>query len=223
MLLEVCAYNVQSAILAQQNGAGRIEFCADPYHGGITPSYGAIMQAIEQVTIPVYCMIRPRAGNFIYNEQEIAIIKKDIMACRELGCKGIATGAHLADGKLDVDLMKRMVDWAYPMGVTCHKVFDLAPDAFQALEAVINAGCERILSSGLQPNAMEGADTLKALHEQAAGRIIIMAGGGVRSTNISELMNKTGLAEYHSSALKYSDEKYIADVAELKALVKSLQ
>jgi len=223
MLLEICVYNIQSAIIAQQHGAQRIELCADPGNGGITPGYGTIAHTLELLTIPVYCMVRPRGGNFIYDEHEKAIMKKDILQCKEMGCRGIATGAQLPNGEPDTEFMKRMVEWAYPMGVTCHKVFDVTPDAMRSLEAVISTGCERILTSGLRPTAIEGSATLKALQLQAAGRIIIMAGGSVRSSNLQQLISATGLTEYHSSALVQRAGDYIADATEVQLLKACLR
>ncbi len=223
MILEVCAFNIQSCLIAEQAGAGRIELCADQGAGGITPSYGLIEYALRTLSIPVFPMIRPRGGNFLYDEHEIAIIKKDVLICRELGCPGIATGAHLPDGKIDIELMKRIVEWAHPMAVTCHKVFDRTPDAFQALEDVISSGCARVLTSGLQKTATEGASTLLQLVSAAKGRIIIMPGGGVRSSNILDLVKSTGANEFHSSALTFRSSSDIADKQEIQALVSVLE
>jgi copper homeostasis protein len=219
MLLELCVYNIQSALIAQQHGAQRIELCADPKSGGITPSYGTIQHAVAHLTIPIYCMVRPRGGNFVYDDDEKEIMKKDILQCKELGCRGIATGAQLPTGELDVEFMKRMVEWAYPMGVTCHKVFDVTANAMTSLDAVLATGCERILTSGLQPTAMAGSATLAELRAQANGRITIMAGGSVRSTNLQQLIAATGLTEYHSSALISKTDTYIADAHEVQQLV----
>lgn len=222
MIIEICAYNIQSCIIAARAGASRIELCTAPAYGGITPSHGAIEQAIRKVNIPIYCMIRPRGGDFVFDQDEIAIMKRDIFVCKELGCRGIATGAQKQDGNLDADLVKRMVEWAYPMGVTCHNVFDKAPDAFSTLEAVIESGCERILTAGLQPKAIEGMAVLKKLITAAAGRIIIMPGGGVRSSNLSQLIATTEAKEYHSAALTYTDDRFIADEEEVRKLVERI-
>jgi len=220
-MLEVCAYNIQSCRIAKQAGAKRIELCADPAAGGVTPSYGTIQYVLEQISIPAYIMLRPRGGNFVYDADELAIMYRDIHILKELGCPGIATGVLLPDGRIDTQQMKRITELAYPMGVTCHKAFDRTPDAAQALEDVIATGCERILTSGLMPNAMEGANILHSLVQQAAGRIVIMPGGGVRSTNIAQLRQITGAAEYHSSGITNTDYLYIASAAEIKAMAQN--
>jgi copper homeostasis protein len=222
MMLEVCAFNIQSCGVAEMAGAGRIELCADPLEGGTTPSYGLLQYAREHIAIPVFPMVRPRGGNFVYDGAEIAIMKKDIIVCQELGFGGIATGAQLATGKIDADLMKRIVEWAYPMEVTCHKVFDGTPDACEALEALIAAGCARVLTSGTGKTAMDGAAKLAKLVAQAGTRIIVMPGGGVRSTNIAELAKVTGAKEYHSSGIVARGIMNISDGGEVRAMVQAL-
>ena len=222
MMLEVCAFNIQSCFVAQKAGAGRIELCVDPQQGGTTPSYGLIHYVLEKISIPSYPMIRPRGGNFVYDADELAIMKKDILTCRELGSPGIATGIQLPDGRIDTENLKRIVEWAYPMIVTCHKVFDATPDAFEALEDVIAAGCGRILTSGLHKTAAEGALVISDLVAQAGGRIIIMPGGGVRSSNIAQLVAETGAQEYHSSCLVSRATDFVADEEEVKLIIKEL-
>jgi len=219
MLLEICAYNIQSCIIAEKAGAGRIELCADPSAGGTTPSFGLIEYCLEHISIPVFPMIRPRGGNFIYDSHELDIMKKDILKCREMGCMGIATGIQLGNNTIDTENLARMVDWAGGMEVTCHKVFDRAPDAIAALDAVMAAGCSRILTSGLGATAIEGAAVLKQLISHAGGWIIIMPGGGVRSSNIASLISLTGAAEYHSSGLTGKTGGYVADEEEIKAIL----
>ncbi len=221
-ILEVCAYNIKSCIIAEKAGAGRIELCASPAEGGVTPSYGMIEYAVKNLSIPVYVMIRPRGGNFVYTPEELEIMRKDIAVCKELGAAGIAIGILTADNLIDTAAMKQMVALAYPMGVTCHKAFDRTPDAMRSLEEVITAGCERVLTSGLQPTAVAGTDMLKGLVESAAGRIIIMPGGGVRSANIKDLAAATGATELHSSALLSGNVDYVADSAEVAILVAQI-
>ena len=211
MILEVCAFNIQSCFIAAKAGAGRIELCMDPLQGGTTPSYGLVRYALEKIAIPIFPMVRPRGGNFVYDNDELEIMKKDVLTFRELGCPGIATGIQLPDGRIDVELLSRLVEWAHPMSVTCHKVFDTTPNAFEALEDVITAGCSRILTSGLHKAALEGAGVIADLVAQAGSRITIMVGGGVRSSNISQLVSQTGATEYH-----------IADEAEIKLIVQAL-
>jgi copper homeostasis protein len=200
MLLEVCAFNLQSSIIAERVGAKRVELCENPLDGGTTPSYGTIKQTREKIGISLYPIIRPRGGNFFYDDEEFAIIKQDILLCKQLNCDGISTGVHLQNGEIDTERLKRMVEWAYPMGVTCHRVFDATPDPLKALEDIIDSGCERILTSGQKTGAPEGIDLLADLVQRAEGRIIIMPGAGVRSSNIEKLISGTGATEFHTSA-----------------------
>lgn len=202
MLLEVCAFNIQSCLIAQQVGASRVELCDNPVEGGTTPSYGAIRQTRERITIDLYPIIRPRAGNYWYNEDEFAIMKQDILLCKQLGCDGISVGVHTQSALIDTERMKLIVEWAYPMGVTCNRVFDATPDPFEALEQLIGCGCERILTSGQKSSAPAGAELLAKLVEQAGERIIIMPGAGIRSSNIDMLIKQTGASEFHTSARK---------------------
>jgi len=200
MLLEVCAFNLQSAIIAEKAGAKRVELCENPADGGTTPSYGTIKKTREKIGISLYPIVRPRGGNYFFDEDEFAIIKQDILLCRQLGCDGISTGVSKLNGEIDTERLKRMVEWAYPMGVTCHRVFDATPDPRHALEDIITSGCERVLTSGQKASAPDGMELLAQLVQQAGGRITIMPGAGVRSGNIETLVNGTGATEFHTSA-----------------------
>jgi copper homeostasis protein len=200
MLLEVCAFNLQSCIIAERVGAQRAELCDNPIEGGTTPSYGAIRQTREKISIDLYPIIRPRAGYCFYSDDEFAIMKQDVLMCKQLGCNGISIGVQKQNGEMDTDRMKRIVEWAYPMGVTCNRAFDSTPDPLKALEDIINCGCERVLTSGQKPGAPEGAGLLAQLVQQADGRIIIMPGAGIRSSNLEQLIRETGATEYHTSA-----------------------
>ena len=236
MLLEVCAFNLQSSIIAERAGAKRVELCENPADGGTTPSYGTIKQTREKIGISLYPIIRPRGGNFFYDDNEFAIIKQDILLCKQLGCDGISTGVHLQNGEIDTERLKRIVEWAYPMGVTCHRVFDATPDPFKALEEIIDSGCERILTSGQKSAAPDGIDVLADLVQRADGRIIIMPGAGVRSSNIEKLISGTGAKEFHTSAriaapdpvtfrnpaIADAGDWYIANEEELKKILDIL-
>jgi copper homeostasis protein len=201
-VLEVCAFTIQTCLVAERVGAVRVELCDNPIEGGTTPSYGAIRRVRERIGIQLYPIIRPRALNYLYDDEEWAIMQEDVRACRELGCDGISVGIQLRNGELDTDRMKRLVDLAYPMGVTCNRVFDNAPDPFRTLEQLIDIGCERVLTSGQAASAPEGTAMLAKLVEAAAGRIIIMPGAGVKSGNIAALRAQTGAMEFHTSARK---------------------
>ena len=201
-LLEVCAFNIQSCIIAEKAGAFRVELCDNPVEGGTTPSHGAILQTRERISIQLYPIIRPRAGNYFYDGDEFEIMKKDISLCKQSGCDGISVGIQKKNGEIDTDRLKKIVEWAYPLGVTCNRAFDAAPDAFKALEDIISCGCERILTSGQKSAAPDATAILASLIEQADERVIIMPGAGVRSSNIEKLIRETGATEYHTSARK---------------------
>lgn len=231
--LEVCAFNIQSCIIAEQVGAVRAELCDNPVEGGTTPSYGTIRQTRERISIQLYPIIRPRAGDYLYDDDEYAIIKKDIEVCKQLGCDGISIGIQTRDGEIDIARMNKIVELAYPMGVTCNRVFDRTPDPYKALEDLISCGCERVLTSGQKSGAPEAVDILAKLVQQADERIIIMPGAGVRSSNIKQLIVGTGATEFHTSARKLVNTQsihgnsavldtgnvYIADAEELKRII----
>jgi copper homeostasis protein len=198
--LEICCFNLQSCIIAEQAGANRIELCADPADGGTTPSFGTIKVVKEKIRIEVYPIIRMRGGDFFYDADDFEMMKAEILLCKELGCEGVVIGMLNKNGTVDKERCKKLVEFAYPMGVTFHRAFDRAINPFEALEDIIETGCERILTSGQKPSAIEAIQLLGELVRQADNRIIIMPGSGVRSSNIIELAEKTGAVEFHSSA-----------------------
>jgi copper homeostasis protein len=198
--LEVIAFDIESCGIIERFGAHRIELCQGPGEGGTTPSHGFIKAARQNTSIELYPIIRPRGGDFFYNEDEFEIMKADVLLCKELGCDGVVIGLLTADGAVDKDRCSRLVQLAYPMGVTFHRAFDRVNDAAKALEDVIASGFERILTSGLHPTAPEGAETIAALVRQSADRIVIMPGSGIRSGNIAALAATTGATEFHTSA-----------------------
>jgi copper homeostasis protein len=236
-LLEVIGFNIESCILAQAAGANRIELCDNPGEGGTTPSYGFIKAARKNLQIQLYPIIRPRGGDFFYSDAEFEVMKADVKICKELGCNGLVIGILNADGTVDKKKCAELVRLAYPLGVTFHRAFDRVKDAGQALEDIIEIGCERILTSGLVPSALNGAETIAALVKQADERIIIMPGSGVRSDNIIELAQKTGAVEFHTSArmninskmdytneaMKESLKSVSADVDEIKTIIANLK
>jgi copper homeostasis protein len=200
MKLEIIGFNIESCIAAQQAGAHRIELCDNPSEGGTTPSYGFIKVAREKLSIELFVMIRPRGGDFLYSDDEFEIMKADIKICKELGCDGIVIGVLNKDGSIDKKRCQELVVLAYPLGVTFHRAFDRTNDPLKALEDIIEIGCERILTSGLQPKAADGTQIIKELIAQADDRIIIMPGSGVTAENIISLAENTGAVEFHSSA-----------------------
>ena len=205
--LEIIAFNIESCKLAQAAGAHRIELCDNPGDGGTTPSYGFIKQARAVLNIQLYCMIRPRGGDFFYNDDEFEIMKADVLTAKQLGCDGVVIGLLNKDGSVDITRSKKLVELAYPMGVTFQRAFDRVNDPFAALEAVIETGCERILTSGLVPNCFDGAPLIAQLQQKADGRINIMAGSGLRSSNVIDIAKITGINEFHTSARILVDTK----------------
>src|SRR3569623_999907 len=199
-LLEVAANSVASALAAQEGGAGRIELCAALELGGVTPSYAEIATARDRLVIPLYVLIRPRPGDFLYNDFECEVMLRDIEACVALGCNGVVLGMLDAAGSVDQARCRALIAAAGQLGVTFHRAFDMVADQAQALEAVIESGCERVLSSGGQPSAAEGAARLRALVTQAAGRVAVMPGAGIHAGNIAALAQATGAREFHASA-----------------------
>ncbi|OKS87100.1 copper homeostasis protein CutC [Mucilaginibacter polytrichastri] len=200
--LEICANSVTSAIAAQQGGAARIELCENLKEAGTTPSYGQIILARKLLEIKIYTLIRPRAGDFLYNDYEFEIMLADVNNCINTGCDGVVIGMLKKDGSIDKERSGILADLARKngLGVTFHRAFDVCNDYYQALEDIIDIGCERILTSGGKTTAMEGAGTIAHLVEKAAGRISIMAGSGVNEQNVRDLINFTGIHEVHTSA-----------------------
>jgi len=198
--LEIIAFNIESCSIAQASGASRIELCDNPGDGGTTPSYGFIKAAREQLQIELYAMIRPRGGDFFYSDDEFEIMKADVKNHKALGCDGVVIGLLNKNGSVDKERSKILVQLAYPMGVTFQRAFDRANDPFKALEDIIETGCERILTSGLVPNCLDGAPLIAQLIQHADERIIIMPGSGLRSSNVIEVAKITGAKEFHTSA-----------------------
>ena len=222
MLLEICANSYQSALNAQKAGAHRIELCQELSIGGITPSYGLLKQVLDTLSIPVYVLIRPRSGNFMYSDSEFDIIKQDIQLCKNLGCGGIVSGVLNKDNTIDIERTKELVELSKPLKFTFHRAFDCVNNPSKALEQLIDLGVDRVLTSGLETSAEKGLNLLKQLNKQANGRITILAGGGINSDN-AILFKNADLEEIHASAsstiqsddslfsapLTYSDTKKI--------------
>lgn len=199
-MVEVCANGVESCLAAQQGGADRVELCAGIPEGGTTPSYGEIKVARRVLTTTrLHVIIRPRGGDFLYSDLEVERMAADIAVCRDLGVDGVVFGCLKADGTIDVEKNRYLMECSQGMSVTMHRAFDRAADPEQALEQIIALGFNRILTSGQQPKAIQGVDLLARLNRQAAGRIILMAGSGVTEQNIKEIRDVTGLNEFHFS------------------------
>jgi copper homeostasis protein len=197
--LEIAAGSLASAQAAQEGGADRVELCGSLAEGGITPSYGVIATTRDRVRLPIYVLIRPRGGDFLYSDAEFEVMQRDIESCAHLGCDGVVIGALTDDGAID-PRCHGLVAAAGKLGVTFHRAFDASADLQRSLEDVVALGCERILTSGGRANALQGADLIAGLVRHAAGRIAIMAGSGIRSGNVADIARRTGAREFHGSA-----------------------
>lgn len=202
MTLEICANSVESARIAYESGAQRVELCNNLNEGGTTPSYGQVALAVKLLKIKVFVLIRPRAGDFLYSDLEFDIMKQDILMCKHLKCDGIVIGLLQKDGQIDYERTKELVSLAAPMEVTFHRAFDQCKDPEKAIEAIIQTGCKRILTSGMKESVATGIENIGRFIRQANGRIIIMPGGGVKAANINEIRERTGAMEFHTSAKK---------------------
>lgn len=198
-VLEICIDSVDSAVAAEQGGAQRVELCSALAEGGVTPSLGLIRAVRSRIHIGLHVMIRPRAGDFLYSEDEIAVMRDDIAKAAECGADGIAIGLLTADGDVDVERTRELVALARPMEVTFHRAFDLVRDIEAGLHDVIRTGAERLLTSGAEPSAMQGRHRIREMVRASEGRIRIMAGGGIRAENVREIAEATHAPEYHAA------------------------
>jgi copper homeostasis protein len=200
---------------AEMGGARRVELCAAIPEGGTTPSYGEIRTALALTSvIDVNVIIRPRGGDFLYTPAEVQAMLCDIEMARQLGVHGVVFGCLTKEGEVDTGLLCHLVAAAGPLSITFHRAFDMCRDPFDALERIIYAGCNRILTSGQQPDAVQGIPLIAELIKRAEGRIIIMPGCGVREDNIARIEAETGAREFHTSArsvlhsaMEYRNEK----------------
>lgn len=207
MKIEVVAYNIDSALRAQEGGADRIELCDSPGDGGNTPSYGVVEALRSHITMDIYAMVRPRGGDFMYSSYEFYAMKRDILQFQKLSVDGVVFGILNADGTLDKKRCKELIELARPLKVTIHRAFDMTRDPLQALEDCIEVGFDRILTSGQKAKAFEAIDLIAELVKRANGRISIMPGSGVNESNVVELIQRTGVKEIHFSASMFKDSE----------------
>jgi copper homeostasis protein len=214
MKVEIVVYNIESARRAQEGGADRIELCDNPGEGGTTPSYGVIEAVRQNLSIDVFVMIRPRGGDFCYDNYEFHSMKRDISQCQKISVDGVVFGILNPDGTIDKKRCKELIEKARPLKVTCHRAFDMTRDPFEALEDCIEAGFDRILTAGQQAQASKGAELIGELIKRAAGRIAIMPGSGVNENTVHDIVSKSGAREIHfsatafrESAMQYRNEK----------------
>jgi copper homeostasis protein len=199
-MLEIAAGSLASALAAQAGGADRVELCENLGEGGCTPSHGTLAMARDRLHVPLHVLIRPRGGDFCYDEAEREVMLRDIEHCVRLGCDGVVIGALDADGNVDIATCTALHAAAAHMGLTFHRAIDVSADPAQVLETAVTLGCERVLTSGAHADALAGAAQIAALVEQAHGRIAVMAGAGIRAGNVVQIVQRTGVTEVHASA-----------------------
>jgi len=195
--LEICLESIDSVIAADRAGAQRVELCADLLEGGTTPSAGTIRAARERAKIAINVMIRPRGGDFLYTGAELASMQHDIRVAKELGADGIVLGLLRADGTVDVERTRQLVELAHPLPVTFHRAIDVSRDLLEALEDVISTGAARVLTSGGEPSVVDGAPMVARMVNEAKDRIIVMPGCGIRAENVLSILEKTSAHEVH--------------------------
>ena len=216
--IEIACFNNKAAKIAQEAGAHRVELCAGMEVGGTTPAKSDIIEVRNAVNIDLNVMIRPRGGNFVYSYDEFQQMKSEIIVIKNLEVDGFVFGVLNSDGSINIEQNKILVDLADPLPCTFHRAFDEVNDKVKALEDVINCGFKTILTSGCEANVDLGLSNLKELVSQAEDRIVIMPGGGLRSTNISGVLRETKAKYFHSSAI--TDGGDTAVKQEVKELVK---
>ena len=202
MIVEACVDSVDAALEAQRGGAGRIELCGELLQGGVTPSAGLIGAVWERAEVPVFVLIRPRPGDFLYDDDELDVMLRDIEMARSLDVDGIVLGALTPDGDIDIGTVHTLVEAAGRMEVTFHRAFDFARDQHVALEALIELGVDRVLTSGGAATALEGAPVLARLVQQARGEITILAGGSITASNVAEVVRQSRVREVHVRAAR---------------------
>ncbi len=208
-MIEICANGLQSALNAQKAGAGRVELCDNLYEGGTTPGPATIRLARKYLHIRLHVLIRPRGSDFLYDELEMEMIREDIRFCKATGCDGVVVGFLHADGTVDIERTKEIVELARPMKVTFHRAFDMTPDPFASLEDIIKTGADRILTSGQKNLAPDGRKLIKELIQKARDSIIIMPGAGIDETNIEMMIRKTGAQEFHLTGMSMIKSKMV--------------
>ncbi len=205
MKLEICIDSLESAQRAEVAGADRVELCQALLEGGTTPSPGTIKLVRARCRLGLMVIIRPRAGDFLYTDEETEVMLEDIHYARAAGADGVVIGCLQADGDIDLVRTRALIQTARPLQVTFHRAFDLCRDPFAALEQIIELGCERVLTSGQESTVLEGADTIRELVQRARGRIIVMPGGGITTRNVKKIVALTGVSEVHMSCRRSVD------------------
>lgn len=220
LIFEVCANGLQSALNAQMGGASRIELCENLEAGGLTPAKEIIRDALRLLQIPVHVLIRPRAGDFCYTEEEFSMMKESVGTCKRLQAHGVVFGILNRNLSIDESRCAELIALSRPLTLTFHRAFDVVKEPFHALEKLWQLGFDRVLTSGQQENALKGADLIRQLVDNAAGRISILAGGGVTEENITTLVKTTGTHEFHFSAKRlHTDGGYVSDLTRIRDII----
>ncbi|MCC9137867.1 copper homeostasis protein CutC [Pontibacter silvestris] len=202
LVAEICVDSVYSAAVAESAGAQRVELCSSLAEGGVTPSAGLIEITRKNISIGLHVLIRPRRGDFLYSDLEFEIMKKDIELAKRMGADGVVIGILKADGNIDVGRTRELIEVSHPLSVTFHRAFDLTPDPFKSLEDLLALKVDRLLTSGQEETALQGAALIKELVKKSANQLIVMPGGGINENNISKIVAITGVKEFHASARK---------------------
>jgi copper homeostasis protein len=197
-ILEISVETLEAALAAQRGGAQRIELCSDLEQGGLTPETELMRAARERVNLPLFAMIRPRAGNFVYSDSEFAAMQRDIRMAQRLGMDGVVLGLLQQDSRIDVERSKELVEFAGPLPVTFHRAFDVSASLCESLEEVIRTGAMRLLTSGGAASAPAGIASIAKLIDAAANRIIVIPGAGINASNVVRMAEQTGAREFHS-------------------------
>ncbi len=198
-IIEICLESAQSVIAAEKGGADRVELCSDLFEGGLSPSIGTVRTAKRYTSIPINAMVRPRGGDFCYSDIEFEVMKEEVRAFKEEGVNAIVFGILRPDGTVDMERSSEIIELSRPLPVTFHRAFDMTRDLSASLEDLIALGVDRVLTSGGEATAIEGADTLMALIEMAGDRIVVMPGSGIKERNIRKLDSIVNAREYHMS------------------------
>ena len=194
--LEICSNSTQSALNAQEAGAGRVELCGSLWESGTTPSYGTIKKARALLDIQLFVLVRPRGGDFIYSDLELDIVKEDIIACKNMGVDGIVSGVLNPDNTIAIDKTRELIELSHPLPFTFHRAFDLTPDLFQSLKELIALNVDRVLTSGGRKSAADASEVITKLNQLAINKINILPGGGINASTINNLL-ETGCTEFH--------------------------
>jgi len=224
-LLEITVESLDTALAAERGGADRIELCAELAHGGVTPPVATLRKVHEELEIPVFAIIRPRAGNFVYTDTEFAAMLRFVATARDLSLDGVVLGVLSPDNTVDIERTRELVEAARPLEVTFHRAFDHTPDLTRALEDVIQTGATRILTSGGASGAPEGAAALRKLVAAAGESITVMPGAGLHAANISQIAAETHAREFHSglgTVLPYGSNNLAKFESEIRAMKRAL-